>query len=235
MLDTVALPVAFLGALYAGVVPVVANTLLTPADYVYMLTHSHARAVIASGALLQNVTQALESAEHDGCQLIVSQPCEGEPLLAPLFEELIDAAAPATKAAATRLRRHRLLAVFVGLDRQTEGHRPHACEPVLDRRAVCEADPRHHRERRGVLRGQAVLRVRSRQRIDLPAVGRRHGDPDGGAPHRRRDFHAPRQTSPDGVLRRAHALREHAGVAQPARARRCRDAHLHLGGRSVAA
>ena len=30
MLDTVALPIAFLGALYAGVVPVVANTLLTP-------------------------------------------------------------------------------------------------------------------------------------------------------------------------------------------------------------
>jgi len=37
MLDTVSLPIAFLGALYAGVVPVVANTLLTPADYVYML------------------------------------------------------------------------------------------------------------------------------------------------------------------------------------------------------
>ncbi len=55
MLDTAELPVAFLGALYAGVVPVVANTLLTSADYLYMLTHSHARAVIASGALLQNV------------------------------------------------------------------------------------------------------------------------------------------------------------------------------------
>ena len=44
MLDTVELPFAFLGALYAGVVPVVANTLLTAADYMYMLTHSHARA-----------------------------------------------------------------------------------------------------------------------------------------------------------------------------------------------
>jgi len=30
MLDSVDLPIAFLGALYAGVVPVVANTLLTP-------------------------------------------------------------------------------------------------------------------------------------------------------------------------------------------------------------
>ena len=101
MHDTVELPVAFLGALYAGVVPVVANTLLTAADYVYMLTHSHARAVIASGALLPNVTQAMDAAEHDGCQLIVSQPPAGEPVPAPLLDELIDAATPAAKAAAT--------------------------------------------------------------------------------------------------------------------------------------
>jgi benzoate-CoA ligase len=101
MLDTVALPVAFLGALYAGVVPVVANTLLTPADYVYMLTHSHARAVIASGPLLPNVTRAMESAEHDGCQLIVSQPCEGESLSVLSLEELIDTAEPAAKAPAS--------------------------------------------------------------------------------------------------------------------------------------
>lgn len=101
MLDTVELPIAFLGALYAGVVPVVANTLLTAADYVYMLTHSHARAVIASGALLPNVTRAMDTAEHDGCQLIVSQTPENQPLTAPLLTDLIDAATPATKAAAT--------------------------------------------------------------------------------------------------------------------------------------
>ncbi|MFM0184226.1 benzoate-CoA ligase family protein [Paraburkholderia nemoris] len=101
MLDTVELPIAFLGALYAGVVPVVANTLLTTADYVYMLTHSHARAVIASGALLPNVTQAMDTTEHDGCQLIVSQPLDGEPLTAPRLNDLIDAATPATKPSAT--------------------------------------------------------------------------------------------------------------------------------------
>ncbi|WP_345811027.1 benzoate-CoA ligase family protein [Paraburkholderia sp. PREW-6R] len=109
MLDSVELPVAFLGALYAGVVPVVANTLLTPADYVYMLTHSHARAVIASGPLVANVTQALNTAEHDGCQLIVSQPRDGrwdgqpdgEPRHAPLMGDLIDAATPAARACST--------------------------------------------------------------------------------------------------------------------------------------
>lgn len=105
MLDTVELPVAFLGALYAGIVPVVANTLLTAADYVYMLTHSHARAVIASAALLPSVVEAMSTAEHDGCQLIVSPPPENQPLNgprhAPLLNELIDAATPAIKPCTT--------------------------------------------------------------------------------------------------------------------------------------
>jgi benzoate-CoA ligase len=97
MLDTTDLPVAFLGALYAGVVPVIANTLLTAADYVYMLTHSHARAVIASGALLPPVSQALSEVEHDGCQLIVSQPKAGEPQPQLLLSALLDDAPPAAK------------------------------------------------------------------------------------------------------------------------------------------
>ena len=101
MLDTIALPIAFLGALYAGIVPVIANTLLTAADYEYMLTHSHARAVIASGALLPNVTQAMDAAEHDGCQLIVSQPLDGAPRAAPRLEDLLDAATPAVKGSAS--------------------------------------------------------------------------------------------------------------------------------------
>jgi benzoate-CoA ligase len=36
--------VAFLGAMYAGIVPVAVNTLLTADDYAYMLEHSRAQA-----------------------------------------------------------------------------------------------------------------------------------------------------------------------------------------------
>src|SRR6201999_3384523 len=97
MLDTVELPTAFLGALYAGVVPVVENTLLTSADYLYMLTHSHARAVIASGALLPAVESAMAEAEHDGCLLIVSQPVQVDPPPAYVLHQLIDGAAPSMK------------------------------------------------------------------------------------------------------------------------------------------
>jgi len=59
MLDTVDMPVAFLGALYAGIVPVPVNTLLPAADYAFMLAHSHARAIVVSQALWPVAQQAL--------------------------------------------------------------------------------------------------------------------------------------------------------------------------------
>jgi benzoate-CoA ligase len=59
MHDTVDMPVAFLGALYAGVVPVAVNTLLPAHDYAYMLEHSGAKAVIVSAPLLGCLEEAL--------------------------------------------------------------------------------------------------------------------------------------------------------------------------------
>jgi len=63
--DTVDWPVAFLGCIYAGVVPVAVNTLLTPDDYAYMLEHSRARAVIVSNALAQPLGQSMQRGAHD--------------------------------------------------------------------------------------------------------------------------------------------------------------------------
>jgi len=51
MHDSVDWPVAFLGALYAGIVPVPVNTLLSTDDYAYMVEHSAAQAVLVSRAL----------------------------------------------------------------------------------------------------------------------------------------------------------------------------------------
>lgn len=64
MLDTVDLPVAFLGALYAGVVPVPVNTLLTADNYSYMLTHSDAKMIVVSDALRNTVDQAVSACDH---------------------------------------------------------------------------------------------------------------------------------------------------------------------------
>jgi benzoate-CoA ligase len=52
MLDTLEWPVVFLGCILAGVVPVAANTLLTPKDFDFMLRDSRAQALFVSKPLL---------------------------------------------------------------------------------------------------------------------------------------------------------------------------------------
>jgi benzoate-CoA ligase len=61
MLDTIDFPVAFLGALYAGIVPVPVNTLLPADDYAHMLRHSGAQALLVSDALWPVVREAVAS------------------------------------------------------------------------------------------------------------------------------------------------------------------------------
>ena len=67
-------PVAFLGSLYAGVVPVAVNTLLTADDYAYMLAHSRAQAAFVSGALLPALGAAMARGGHEVRQVVVAQP-----------------------------------------------------------------------------------------------------------------------------------------------------------------
>ena len=94
-------PVSFLGAMYAGLVPVAVNTLLTADDYAYMLEHSRAQAVLVSGALLPTLTAALVKSGHEVGKVVVSRPA------APLhpaevdFEAFLQAQPPLTKSANT--------------------------------------------------------------------------------------------------------------------------------------
>jgi benzoate-CoA ligase len=60
MLDGVDWPTAFLGAIKAGVIPIAANTLLTTADYEFMLNDSRARVLFVSEALLPQFAPLLE-------------------------------------------------------------------------------------------------------------------------------------------------------------------------------
>ncbi|MFT3820705.1 MAG: benzoate-CoA ligase family protein [Rubrivivax sp.] len=94
-------PVAFLGAMYAGLVPVAVNTLLTADDYAYMLEHSRAQAALVSGALLPVLNAAMVKSDHELRKVIVSRPA------APLhpseqpFEAFVAAQAPLPQPAAT--------------------------------------------------------------------------------------------------------------------------------------
>ncbi|MDB5884651.1 MAG: benzoate-CoA ligase, partial [Polaromonas sp.] len=67
-------PVSFLGAMYAGIVPVAVNTLLTADDYAFMLAHSRAQAVLVSSALLPVLQEAMNKAAHEVRTVIVSRP-----------------------------------------------------------------------------------------------------------------------------------------------------------------
>ncbi|HET9644437.1 MAG TPA: benzoate-CoA ligase family protein [Burkholderiaceae bacterium] len=69
-------PVAFLGSMYAGIVPVAVNTLLTAQDYAYMLQHSRAQAAIVSAELLPALQHAMSQAPstHEVKTVIVSRP-----------------------------------------------------------------------------------------------------------------------------------------------------------------
>jgi benzoate-CoA ligase len=60
MHDTADWPVAFLGAIKAGIIPVAVNTLLTSKDYQYMLADSRAKALVVSEALLPQFKPILE-------------------------------------------------------------------------------------------------------------------------------------------------------------------------------
>ncbi len=72
MQDTIDWPVIFLGCLYAGVVPVALNTLLTPADYAYALAHSRAQAAFVYGALGPVLRQAMNDTPHEVKRVIES-------------------------------------------------------------------------------------------------------------------------------------------------------------------
>jgi benzoate-CoA ligase len=101
MLDGNDWPASYLGAMYAGLVPVAVNTLLTADDYAYMLEHSRAQAALVSGALLPTLAAAMTKSDHEVAKVVVSRPA------APLRPEQIDFDAfvqghePAARPAAT--------------------------------------------------------------------------------------------------------------------------------------
>ncbi len=92
MHDTIDFPVAFLAAMYAGLVPVPVNTLLTADDYAYMLRHSRARALLVSATLWPTLEGSLAAHPvHPPLPVVISG--EGPaPARAVVFDRLLDAA-----------------------------------------------------------------------------------------------------------------------------------------------
>ncbi len=102
MLDSLDWPVAFLGSIYAGAVPVAVNTLLTDDDYAYMLEHSRAQSAFVSGALKGVLRGALTKSDHEVHKVIVSRPTSPLDFGETEFEAFMNSSGPMTRAAPTR-------------------------------------------------------------------------------------------------------------------------------------
>ena len=101
MHDNTDWPVAFLGAMYAGIVPVAVNTLLTADDYAFMLKDSRAQAAIVSHALLDVFTAALEKGGNEVRHVLVSHPDTALPSGFAALRELLQKTDAAAAAAST--------------------------------------------------------------------------------------------------------------------------------------
>jgi 4-hydroxybenzoate-CoA ligase len=77
MLDTTDFPVAFLGAIRAGIVPIPLNTLLTSEQYAYMLADSRAKALVVSAALWPVLQPALAQAPDVGHVILADGEATG--------------------------------------------------------------------------------------------------------------------------------------------------------------
>jgi benzoate-CoA ligase len=106
MLDSIDWPVSFLGCLYAGIVPVAVNTLLTVDDYGYMLGHCNARAALVSGALLATLEAAIAKQTHALEMIIVSRALVEPAAPAQSLVELIDRHEPQLAPADTKASDH---------------------------------------------------------------------------------------------------------------------------------
>ena len=127
------------------------------------------------------------------------------------------------------LRRDRVLALLVGLHRHAQGRAARAFEPDGDGAAHRPGLPRHARGRPRLLGGQAVLRLRPRQRHDIPPVRRRHRRAAAGAADAGVGVRHAQAASADVLLRRPHPLQCHAGLpAGHAREQLSAPAHLRL-------
>ncbi len=171
LLDTVDFPVAFWGAIKAGVIPVALNTLLTTEQYAYMLGDSRAKALFVSAPLLpvvQPILGQLPFLKH-----IFVSGGEAPPFALSLRGEL-QHQAPDFEAADTCADETAFWLYSSGSTGMPKGALPRALEPDGDGAAVRPGLPRRPRGRSRLFGGQAVLRLRARQRHVVSDVGRRY-------------------------------------------------------------
>ena len=72
--DGIDFPIAFLGAIKAGIVPVAVNTQLSPDEFAFMLADSRARLIVVSAPVMPAMRQAVAALSEPRPEIIVSDP-----------------------------------------------------------------------------------------------------------------------------------------------------------------
>ena len=167
----------------AGIVPVAVNTLLTAEDLAYMLEHSRAQVALVSGAVKPALKAALAKADHEVHTVVVSRPTQPLDFGEIAFEDFCRQRGAADEARAHACRRSRFLALFVGSTGRPKGTVHSHANPYWTTELYGKAILGLKRERRLLLRRQALLRLRARQRADLSACRRRDSAAHGRTAH----------------------------------------------------
>jgi benzoate-CoA ligase len=229
MLDTIDWPVAFLGAIKAGIVPVAVNTLLTTKEYEFMLSDSRARALVVSEALLPAFAPLLQrlpflkhvivsGADAKGHLAFKDVLAKGKPKLA---------AAPTTRddpcfwlysSGSTGMPKG-TVHVHSGMIVTAELY----ARPIL---GIAEKDIVFSA-------AKLFLRVWARQCAFVSACSRRDDDPDGRAPDAGGCLQAPRRKETDDLLRGADVVRRAACRSEFPAEGSARAAHLHFAGEAL--
>ncbi len=141
MLDTVEYPAIFLGAIRAGIVPVLLNTLLPAEQYAYVLKDCRARALFVSPQLLSVVEPILPRLADLEHVVIVGEAPSGASFKT--LKDSLDGFAGHIRNRGDASRRAGLLALLFGLDRHAERRETRPHEPDGDGRTLRARRARH--------------------------------------------------------------------------------------------
>ena len=177
--DTVDYPVAFWGAIRAGIVVVPLNTLLTAAQYAYMLADSRVSTLVVAAPLARTLAadpRTRAAACGRSCSWArrpATRRCS-RVSTSHRFEDLLAREQPALLTAPTISDEVAFWLYTSGSTGDPEGRQARPYQPDGDGAAHGPGRARHRRRRRGVFRRQAVLCLWPRQCHVVSDVGRRH-------------------------------------------------------------
>ena len=212
--DTPAYPAAVFGAIRAGLVPLLINTLTPPDLLQFYLSDSGATVAICDAAFAYRFNaEACRATQLEDRGDRQRRRHGVRPGRNAIRGGVAGAAARTAASRRYPSRRHGVLDVLVRIDRAPEGHRASAARHALHAPVVRAPPAAADAGRHLLLGAEDLLRLRLRQLDHLPLLRRRLQRPAARPAQARRHLRLHRPLSPHGLLRladplhRAHQIR----------------------------